>query len=106
MDAAKVLSECFPILEIVRTWVAAIKPDPGATESHKGMHCMDVAADRLLVGKMSPTVLHQAIIVPGGGASFHPFEVPMVGVQVHGDVPPLNKIDKIISIPHRDKKPG
>ena len=54
MDAAKVLPECFPVLKIVRTWAAAIKPDPRAKEPHKGMDCMNVTASKFLVGKMPP----------------------------------------------------
>ena len=34
MDTAKVLPECFPVLEIVRMWEEAIKPNPGAVDCH------------------------------------------------------------------------
>ena len=84
MDTAKVHPECFPVLKIVRMWVAAIKPDPGTKELCKGMDCANVTVSRLLVGKTPPTALHQAIIVLGGGTPFHPFEVLTVRVQVQG----------------------
>ena len=84
MDTAKVLPKCFPVLEIFRMWVAAIKPDPGAMEPNKEMDCMDVTVGRFLVGETSPAAVCQAIIVLGGGTSFHPSEVLMVRVQVQG----------------------
>ena len=92
MDAAKVLLELFPVLKIVMMQVAAIKPYPGAKEPHKGMDCLHITVGRLLVGKMSPAALFQAIIVLGGGTSFHPLKIFMVEVQVQGDVLPLNKV--------------
>ena len=54
MDAAKVLPECFLVLEIVRMWVAAIQPNPVAMVPHKGMDYMDVTAARFFVGEMPP----------------------------------------------------
>ena len=55
MDAATVLPECFPVLKIVRVWAAAIKPDPEAKESHKGIDYTNVTvADSLL----PPKALH------------------------------------------------
>ena len=104
MSTAKVLPECFPLLEIVRMWVTTIKPDPGAIEAHKGMDCLDVTVGRFSVGKMPPAALFQATIVLRGGAPFHPFEILTVRVQVQGDIPPLNKIGEMPSIPLRDWK--
>ena len=103
MDTAKVFLECFPALAIVRTQVAAIKPNPGAMEPCKGMDCMSVTAGRFFVGEILPA-LNQAIIVLGGGASFCPLDVLMVGMQVQVDVPPLNKIGKMPLIPFRQRK--
>ena len=102
MGTAKVLPECFPVFKIVRMWAAAIKCNPGAEESHTGMGCMNMIVGRLLIGKTTPTALHQAITVLGGGASF----CLTVRVQVQGDVPPLNKICEMPSIPLRDWEPG
>ena len=89
MDTANVLLEHFPILEIVRMWVAAIKPNPGEIEPCKGMDCMDVTVGGLLVGKMCPTAHHQAIIVLGGCTSSCLLKILMIRVQVQGDVPML-----------------
>ena len=54
----------------------------GAKEPHKGMDNPNVIVDRLLVGKTSPTTLHQTIIVLGGGTYFSPLKILTVGVQV------------------------
>ena len=101
MDAAKVLPKCFPVLEIVRTWATAIRPNPGVLELHKGMNCMHVTVGRFFVGEMPPTTLCQAIIILRGGAPFCPFGILMVGAQVQEDVLPLNKISAMPSIPLR-----
>ena len=106
MDAAKVLPECFPVLEIVKMQVAAIQPDPEAMEPCKGMDCMDVTAGRFFVGEMPLAAHCQAIIVLGGGTPFHPLEVLMVRVQVQGDVPPLKTIGGMPSIPLGNRKPS
>ena len=79
--------------------VAAIKPDPGAVEPHKGIVCMDVTAGRFFVAKMPPKALYQTIIVLRGGAPFCPLEVLTVRVWVQEDVLPLNKIGKMPLVP-------
>ena len=99
MDAAEVLSECFPVLEIVRMQASAVKSNPGALEPCKGLDCTDVTADRFFVGEMPYTALCQAVIILRRGAPFHSFEILRVGAQVQGDVPPLNKIGEMPSIP-------
>ena len=60
---------------------------------------MDMTVDRLLDGEMPSAALCQANIVLGGGTPFHPLEVIMVGAQVWGDVPHLNKIHEMPSPP-------
>ena len=92
-------------MKIVRMWAAAIKPYPGAKEPCKGMDYTNVTAGRLLVGKMSPTALCQAIIVLGG-TSFCPLKILMVWAQVQEDVPPLNKIGEMPLTTLGDRKPS
>ena len=81
-----------------------IESDPGAIEPCKGMDCLDVTVGRFFVVKIPPTALCQAIIALRGGAPFCPFEILMVGAQVQGDVPPLNKISEMPLIPLEDQK--
>ena len=45
---------------------------------------MNVTVGRFLVVKMPPAALSQAIIVLGGGASFHPFDVLSLGAGPRG----------------------
>ena len=104
MDTAKVLSEYFLVLDIVRTWVATIKPDRGTVEPHKGIDCLNLTVGRFFVGKMSPAALCQAIIILREGAPFHPFEILMVAAQVQGNVPSLNKIGKMPLVPLGDQE--
>ena len=103
MDTVKILFKQFLVLKIVRMQTAGMEPYPGERGPSKGMDCMNVTVGRLLVGKTPPAALHQAIIVIGGGTSFHPFEVLMVRVQVQGDVLPLNEISEIPLIPLGDR---
>ena len=81
MDAAKVLPEHFPVLEIVRLWVTTIKPDTGTLESLKAMDHTDMAVDRFFVDEVPPTALCQAVIVLRGGTPFCSLEIFTIGVQ-------------------------
>ena len=68
-------------------------------EPNKVMDCPDVTVGRFLVDKMPPTAICQEVRVLRGGASFCPFEILTVRVQVQGDVPHLNKIGEMPLIP-------
>ena len=106
MDTSEVLPEHLPVLKINRTWVAAIKSNLGAEEPNTGMGHMNMNVGRILIGKMTLTVLHQAVIVLGGGVPFCHLEVFMVRSKVKRDVPLLNKIGKTPVISLRDRKSG
>ena len=84
MDAAKVLPECFLVLEIVWTWPATIQPNPGAVEPYKGIDCLNVTAGRLFVGKIPCATLCQAIIVLRAGTPSILLNFSMLGCRSRG----------------------
>ena len=79
---------------------------PRGRQVPSGNGCIDMTAGRLLIGETPPAALCQAIIFLGGGAPFHSLEVLMVGVQVQGDILPLNKISEMPLVPLRNRKLG
>ena len=58
VDAGQVLSECFPVLEGIWEWAAAIQPGPRAEESCVGVNHQNMAVGQLLIGKSHPAALY------------------------------------------------
>ena len=63
-----------------------------------------MAVAQLLIGEQHPTILCEAIIILGGGAPFCLLKVFMLVAQAQGDVPSLNKIGEMPSIPFSNRE--